>query len=65
MGSTMLEVQYRMNKIIMGWSNKEFYDSKLVAHESVQSHTLQQIYDGVDEEDAVILMIDTAGCQMG
>lgn len=26
---------------------------------------MQQIYEGVDEEEAVVLMIDTAGCQMG
>ena len=49
----------------MGWSNKEFYDNRLVAHESVESHTMQQIYNGVDEEESVILMFDTAGCQMG
>ena len=36
----MLTIQYRMNETIMGWSNREFYDGKLVAHESVKSQTL-------------------------
>ena len=49
----------------MGWSNKEFYNNQLVAHESVRNHTLQQIYGTVDESEGVALLIDTAGCQMG
>lgn len=39
--STMLRVQYRMNTAIMGWSNQQFYEGKLKAHHSVESHTLQ------------------------
>lgn len=44
----MLEVQYRMNKQIMGWSNSQFYDNRLQAHSSVSDHTLKQIYKEVD-----------------
>lgn len=39
--STMLLIQYRMNKLIMGWSNKMFYNDKLVAHDSVKDHLLK------------------------
>jgi ATP-dependent RNA/DNA helicase IGHMBP2 len=46
--STMLLVQYRMNKLIMGWSNKMFYDNKLVAHNSVQDHLLRELYKNVE-----------------
>jgi predicted DNA helicase len=39
----MLNVQYRMNEAIMKWSSDEFYRSKLVAHDSVASHTLSEL----------------------
>lgn len=61
----MLEVQYRMNKSIMGWSNQQFYENRLQAHESVENHELRQIYKAVGEEETVLLFVDTAGCQVG
>lgn len=47
--STMLLVQYRMNKLIMGWSNEMFYSNKLKAHDSVKDHLLKQLYQNVEE----------------
>ena len=61
----MLKVQYRMNKAIMGWSNKCFYDDKLKAHSSVESHKLQHLCIKVAESEESLLMIDTSGCGMG
>lgn len=49
----------------MGWSNGQFYDNKLIAHQSVEAHTLRQLYAEVDEEESVLLFVDTAGCQVG
>ena len=51
----LLEVQYRMNKLIMGYSSQVFYNNQLRAHESVAEHLLHS-------EDASLLFIDTAGC---
>jgi DNA polymerase alpha-associated DNA helicase A len=49
----------------MGWSNSQFYGNRLKAHESVESHRLGDIYQGVDEGMATLMMVDTAGCDMG
>ncbi|CAE8582241.1 unnamed protein product [Polarella glacialis] len=38
--ASLLSIQYRMNSIIMGWSSRSFYSSKLEAAESVASWTL-------------------------
>jgi ATP-dependent RNA/DNA helicase IGHMBP2 len=51
----LLQEQYRMNEMIMGYSSKVFYGDKLRAHESVAHHTL---FPG----DQPLLFIDTAGC---
>jgi ATP-dependent RNA/DNA helicase IGHMBP2 len=64
--SRMLQVQYRMHEEIMQWSSKEFYDGKLIAHESVKEHLLSDLND-VDETDETVcplIMIDTARCGM-
>lgn len=52
----LLEVQYRMHELIMGFSNQQFYDGKLRADESVARHQLP-----ADTETPVVF-IDTAGC---
>jgi superfamily I DNA and/or RNA helicase len=50
-----LEEQYRMNRLIMGYSSRIFYDDRLIAHPSVSDHRLF-------EEDRPLSFIDTAGC---
>ena len=49
----MLLVQYRMHQKIMQFSAIELYESKLVAHESVENHALHDL-------KTVIRRIDTA-----
>lgn len=56
----MLNTQYRMHEKIMNFSNQEFYDGNLLAHNTVKGHLL------ADESDYVlgnaVEFIDTAGC---
>lgn len=52
---TLLEEQYRMNKTIMGYSSKVFYENKLKAHGSVADRLLFS-------EDSPLAFVDTAGC---
>ena len=59
-----------MNESISSWSSNEFYEGKLVPHESVAKHTLLDIVaEGQDlsreeEEEGlpVITFVDTTGC---
>lgn len=57
----MLEVQYRMHKEIMEFSNQQFYQGKLQAHASVATKRL-----GEDAQNNFLYQpfewIDTAGC---
>lgn len=58
----MLKEQYRMNELIMKWSNAKFYGNELRAHESVRSRTLE-----IEEDDSndclndVLIFYDTCG----
>jgi superfamily I DNA and/or RNA helicase len=52
---TLLEEQYRMNKMIMGYSSAIFYNDQLRAHASVADHVLFT-------DDIPLAFIDTAGC---
>ncbi|XP_039115419.1 DNA-binding protein SMUBP-2 isoform X1 [Dioscorea cayenensis subsp. rotundata] len=64
--TSMLTVQYRMHELIMNWSSKELYDSKIEAHSSVARHVLYDI-EGVQRSsstESALLLIDTAGCDM-
>ncbi len=51
----LLGIQYRMNTVIMGFSNEQFYENKLSADPSNEFHALQ-------EDEVVLEFIDTAGC---
>ncbi len=51
----LLEEQYRMNEMIMGYSSFVFYENKLKAHVTVAR---QLLFSG----DRPLLFIDTAGC---
>jgi superfamily I DNA and/or RNA helicase len=52
---TLLQEQYRMHEMIMNFSSKEFYESKLQAHPGVARHL---VLDG----DQPVVFVDTAGC---
>ena len=52
----LLDTQYRMNNVIMGFSNQEFYCDQLKADDSVKNHRLEII------ESKPLQLIDTAGC---
>jgi superfamily I DNA and/or RNA helicase len=51
----LLEEQYRMHELIMGYSSAVFYERRLRAHTSVADHRLFP-------SDRPILFVDTAGC---
>jgi ATP-dependent RNA/DNA helicase IGHMBP2 len=51
----LLEQQYRMHTMIMGYSSKVFYQDRLKAHPSVAGHLL---FAG----DIPLSFVDTAGC---
>lgn len=51
----LLEEQYRMNEMIMGYSSSIFYQDKLKAHGSVAQHVLFPA-------DKPLAFVDTAGC---
>ena len=69
--SEMLIVQYRMHAAIMDWSSRELYGGRLAAHASVAGHTMAGL-PGVAaaaghvgaSELPVLLLVDTAGCDM-
>lgn len=54
--TSLLNVQYRMNELIMGFSNQQFYNNALRADASVKDHRLSII------DNQPFIFIDTAGC---
>ncbi|WP_143961854.1 AAA domain-containing protein [Litoribacter populi] len=56
--ATMLTLQYRMPNLIMGFSNQEFYQGRLIAENSIAERTL-------DDGEPAMLFIDTAGSGFG
>ncbi|XP_015866144.2 uncharacterized protein LOC107403746 [Ziziphus jujuba] len=63
---SMLTVQYRMHELIMDWSSKELYNSKIKAHPSVAAHMLSDLEDvkKTTSAEPTLLLIDIAGCDM-
>jgi ATP-dependent RNA/DNA helicase IGHMBP2 len=57
----MLNTQYRMHALIMGFSSEKFYGGQLVPHQSVQQAGLEA-YDLRFASDQPVEFIDTAGC---
>jgi superfamily I DNA and/or RNA helicase len=53
--ASLLNIQYRMHENIMQFSNQEFYNRQLVAHESVAKQSINPEYPPFN-------FIDTAGC---
>jgi superfamily I DNA and/or RNA helicase len=51
----LLEEQYRMNEMIMGYSSSTFYEDRFKAHSSVATHVLFS-------NDNPLVFVDTAGC---
>ena len=60
---TLLRVQYRMHEDIMNFSSAQFYEGKLIADESVRTHTARELSGVADDEftKVPIIFIDTAG----
>ena len=54
--SCLLNIQYRMHRDIMGWSNTHFYNNKLLADASVVDKKIKGFPS--------IMLIDTAGFEM-
>lgn len=61
--SRRLTVQYRMHQEIMEFSSREFYDTSLSAHASVQNHLLKDLAGVRSNQltNTAIHFIDTAG----
>ncbi|MES2730600.1 MAG: AAA domain-containing protein [Bacteroidota bacterium] len=54
----LLQTQYRMHEHIMQFSNEQFYESLLLADDSVKNVLLEE----VDYQELPVEFIDTAGC---
>jgi predicted DNA helicase len=68
--SVLLNIQYRMNKTLMEFPNKEFYEGKLKTHKSVKNITLKDFeikipklknpWDKILDPKNVICFLDTS-----
>lgn len=61
--SRRLSMQYRMHEQIMRFSSTEFYDSSLIAADSVRGHTLADLRDveSTSQTQSAVRFFDTAG----
>ncbi|CAL5399216.1 unnamed protein product [Camellia sinensis] len=64
--TSMLTVQYRMHELIMTWSSKELYNSKIEAHPCVAAHMLYDLerVKKSSSTEPTLILIDIAGCNM-
>ncbi|MFZ1705437.1 MAG: AAA domain-containing protein [Saprospiraceae bacterium] len=53
--SSLLNVQYRMNDVILGFPNQQFYQNKLSSFTNIKQRYLPN-------DEAPLVFIDTAGC---
>ncbi|BCD62551.1 hypothetical protein NitYY0826_C1429 [Nitratiruptor sp. YY08-26] len=67
--SQMLQIQYRMNEKIMGFSNDLFYEGKLIADESVKDQTIEDLnlkpaqkFTGILDQTPLVF-VDTKGLE--
>ena len=58
--SQLLNIQYRMNSLLMKFPNEEFYNNGLESDSSVDDININDILDSAYEEEA-LLFIDTSG----
>ncbi len=60
---SLLRLQYRMHETIMGFSSEQFYEGKLMADESVRTHTAAELAGVVcgDLTRVPLVFVDTAG----
>ena len=57
--SQLLDIQYRMNSLLMKFPNEEFYDNGLKSDSSVDDIKIRDILDSHQDEEA-LLFIDTS-----
>ncbi|KAI3643804.1 hypothetical protein MP228_009968 [Amoeboaphelidium protococcarum] len=62
----MLNVQYRMNKVISDWSSNAMYGGRLISHDSVKDRLLCDLESVQDNEDTntPLVMYDTSNCHL-
>lgn len=60
--SQLLNVQYRMNKLLMKFPNSEFYNNSLKSDSSVNDINIKDLIDSHYEEEA-LLFIDTSNIE--
>lgn len=57
--SQLLDIQYRMNSLLMKFPNKEFYNNSLKSDSSVDDINIRDILDSHQDEEA-LLFVDTS-----
>lgn len=60
---SMLEVQHRMHSVLMDFPSKTMYQGRLIAHESVRAHLLEELPGVIADplRPGPLVFVDTAG----